>query len=173
MDNLFDFWKAKVPKYNADFSEIFNNLAKKAGGIESGDKRSIIGKSFETFYELYIYAFFLGVYSDERQPIPDSAKKIDFGYQIFKWGSKNNNSKRDDFVVIQKYIFSALIADSEIDFISLDKGEIDLEDVAKDLIKIMEEYTNGGLTLISDKLKDNPLSFASSTSYLDIIKKFK
>lgn len=172
MHNLFDSWRNLTPNYDAKFSEIFNNLAKKAGGVESGEKRSKQGKSFETNYELYIYAFFLGLYSGEKLPIPETSKKINFGYQIHKWGSKSS-LKRKSFTDIQKYIFSALIAESEIDFIALDKGEITPDQAIHFLNISMEEFTNYGLTLINDKLNESPLSFTNTTSFLDFISSIK
>ena len=33
----------------------------------------------------------------------------------------------------------------------------------------MEAYTNGGLTLILEKLQDNPAYFLNPTSFLDMI----
>src|SRR5439155_14225109 len=102
-------------------------------------------------YELYIYAFFLGLYNDEFIPISEGDKKVDFSHHIQFWGSKTTVSSRKDFTYLQEYMFTALIAKSEIDLIALEKGEIIEDEVIKDLIKIMEGYTNGGLMLIKEK----------------------
>jgi hypothetical protein len=39
----------------------------------------------------------------------------------------------------------------------------------KDLINTMESFTNGGLTLIQEKIEDNPNFFLQPTAFLDFI----
>jgi hypothetical protein len=63
----------------------------------------------------------------------------------------------------------ALVAKTELNLIDLEKGEIDEEDIVKELIQTMESYTNGGLTIIKEKLEDNPNYFLQSTSFLNMI----
>ena len=93
MNNLFDKWKTKIPKYNEEFREtLFDSLTKKFGGSERN--KIDLGKHFSNNYELYIYAFFLGLYSDEYLPIPETAKKVDFSHHIQHWGSKGTQIGR-------------------------------------------------------------------------------
>ena len=171
MDNLFDKWKTKIPKYSVKHKDLFNSLSQKFGA--EGEKKINLGKHFSTNYELYMYAFFLGLYNDEFAPIPDTEKKTDFSHHIQYWGSKTTVSVRKDFTKLQEYIFAALIAKSNIDFIALDKGEITEDEVVKELIATMEAYTHGGLTLIKEKLEDNSSYFLNPTSFLDMIVKSK
>ena len=167
MDNLFDKWKTRIPKYSEEFKELFASLSEKYGA--EGEKKISLGKHFSTNYELYMYAFFLGLYSDEFLPIPDGAKKVDFSHHIQFWGSKTTVSTRKDFSEIQKYMFSAVIAKTDLDLIALEKGEISEEDAVRELIKTLEAYTNGGLTLIKEKTEENPNYFLQPTSFLDMI----
>ena len=53
------------------------------------------------------------------------------------------------FLIFKKYFVAG--NKSNIDFLSLERGELETSDVVKDLIKVMEEYTNGGLTIIQEK----------------------
>lgn len=168
MDNLFDKWKTKIPKYNAEFqSTLFDSLSKKGGGSEK--TKVNLGKHFSNNYELYMYAFFLGLYNNELVPIPEKAKREDFNHAIQHWGSKSNRLDRKDFTVLQEFMYSAVIAKTDIDLILLEKGEITEDEVVKALIQTMEGYTNGGLNLIKEKMEENSNFFLQPTSFLNMI----
>lgn len=172
MENLFDKWKTKIPKFSLEFKEtLFKSLSEKYGA--EGDKKVSLGKHFSTNYELYTYAFFLGLYKNEHSPIPANVKKDDFSHHIMAWGSKSTSPGRKDFTKLQEYIFASLIAKSNIDFLALDKGEITEDEVVKELIATMEAYTHGGLTLIKERLEDDSSYFLNPTSFLDLIVKSK
>jgi len=168
MKNLFDKWKEKRPKYDIIFREpLFDKLTKKGGGSEQSKEDR--GKQFANNYELYMYAFFLGLYNKEFSPIPTESKKVDFSYEIQLWGSKTNVLGRKDFTKVQENMFIALLAKTDIDIVALEKGELDEDDAVKALIKTMESYTNGGLILIKEKLEENPNYFLQPTSFLNMI----
>jgi hypothetical protein len=167
MNNLFDKWKTRIPKYSEVHKDLFNSLSQKFGA--EGEKKINLGKHFSTNYELYMYAFFLGLYNNEFVPIPDKEKKTDFSHHIQHWGSKTTISTRNDFTNLQENMFIALVAKTDIDFIALEKGEIKEDDVVKSLIQTMESYTNGGLILIREKTEDNPNYFLQPTSFLNMI----
>lgn len=167
MENLFDKWKTKIPKYSRVHEDLFASLSQKFGA--EGEKKVNLGKHFSTNYELYMYAFFLGLYNDEFDPIPKDEKKDDFSHHIQYWGSKTTVSTRKDFTNIQENIFIALVAKTDLDLIALEKGEIEEDDAVKLLIKTMESYANGGLILIKEKLEENPNYFLQPTSFLDMI----
>lgn len=166
MESLFNKWKTKIPKYSEIHKELFNSLSQKFGA--EGEKKLNLGKHFSTNYELYIYAFFLGLYNEEFIPIPEKEKRVDFSHHIQFWGSKST-SIRKDFTILQEYIFMALVAKTDIDLIALDKGELSEEDAIKMLINTMESYTNGGLTLIREKIDQNSNYFLQNTSFLNMI----
>ena len=168
MENLFDKWKTRIPKYDEEFREpLFDSLSKKFGGSEK--MKIDLGKHFSNNYELYMYAFFLGLYNDEFLPIPENAKKVDFSHHIQYWGSKGNRLDRKDFTLLQEYIFAALVAKTDFDFMALEKGEITEDDAVKALIHTMEAYTNGGLTLIKERLEENSNLFLQPTAFLNMI----
>lgn len=76
---------------------------------------------------------------------------------------------RKDFTSLQENIFIALVAKTDIDILALEKGEIEEDEVVKQLIHTMESYTNGGLILIKEKIEENPNYFLQPTSFLDMI----
>lgn len=167
MNNLFEKWKTRIPKYSEEHIDLFNSLSQKYGA--EGEKKINLGKHFSTNYELYIYAFFLGLYNNEFVPIPDGVRKLDFSHHIQHWGSKTTISTRKDFTSLQENIFIALIAKTDIDLIALEKGELSEDDAVKMLIKTMESYTNGGLILIKEKMEEYPNYFFQLTSFLNLI----
>lgn len=167
MDNLFDKWKTKIPKYSEFHKDLFNSLSQKFGA--EGEKKINLGKHFSTNYELYMYAFFLGLYNDEYEPIPENEKKTDFSHHIQHWGSKTTISTRNDFTNLQENIFLALIAKTDVDLIALEKGDVKEDEIVKELIHTMESYTNGGLILIKEKIEGNPNYFLQTTSFLNMI----
>lgn len=167
MKNLFEKWKTRIPKYSETHNDLFTSLSQKFGA--EGEKKINLGKHFSTNYELYTYAFFLGLYNNEFAPIPDGEKKTDFSHHIQHWGSKTTVSTRKDFTNLQENIFIALLARTDIDLVALEKGDLDEDDAVKLLIKTMESYTNGGLILIKEKLEENPNYFLQPTSFLDFI----
>jgi len=170
MESLFNRWKTKIPSYSEIHKDLFNSLSSKGGS--EGEKRVSLGKHFSTNYELYVYAFYLGLYNDEFVPIGKQEKKVDFSYAITYWGSKSN-SLRKDFTQIQEYIFIASFAKSNISIIDLDKGISKEEDIVRELIYTLESFTNGGLILIKEELDRNTNYFLQPSSFLQKILKTK
>ena len=162
MKYLKSIWAERIPSYNKEYQPIFEKLANK--GNEGGDNEERAretGKIFSTQYEMYSYAFFLGLYSNKQQ---ENDNKINFGHKISEWGKKNRKSGRESFLEIQDFIFIALITKSDINFIELERS-LDENETKKAifiLTDIMESYTNGGLQLIKEKLEINENYFISS-----------
>jgi hypothetical protein len=167
MESIFEKWKTRIPKYSEVHKDLFASLSNKFGA--EGEKKIYLGKHFSTNYELYIYAFFFGLYKNEFTPIPEGEKKTNFSHHIQHWGSKTTISTRKDFTNLQENIFIALLAKTDIDILALEKGEIEEDDAVKMLINSMESYTNGGLILIKEKLEENPNYFLQPTSFLNMI----
>lgn len=166
MESLFEKWKTRVPNYSVNHKELFRSLSEKFGA--EGEKKTNLGKHFSTNYELYMYAFFLGLYENEYTPITE--KKMNFSHHIQYWGSKSS-ALRADFTNLQEFMFMAVLSKTDIDLIALEKGELSEEEAVKQLITTLESYTNGGLNLIQDKINDNPNHFLNPTSFLDMVLK--
>lgn len=162
MDNLFEAWRtARPPYYDQKYKDILMREFADYGA------RTQDIKAFETAYEFYIYAFFVGLYNNEKKPI--SVKENSYGHKIEFWGNKSNKRERKDFSIIQKYIFTALVVKTDIDFIALDKGEITEESAVSKLMETMEMYTNGGMGLIREKFEDDEPFFYTPTGFLNYL----
>ena len=97
----------------------------------------------------------MGIYSNTDKPT--SEKPCDFGHPIENWGKKSS-SERADFRQIQEYMFGLLILKSDLDFVALELEEDEsvISKAVTSLLKIMEAYTNGGLSVIRDRVNDDP-----------------
>jgi hypothetical protein len=164
MKNLLDLWKENIPNYAESFRILFESFAKK--GSLGGDQKAL-GRHFDTNYEFYIFAFFYGLYSNEFIEL-SNVKKANFGQAIKFWGNKSS-PLRKEFSHLQNIIFAALIAKADCDLLSLEKGEIEAAEVVKKLMYTFEGYTNGGLTLIDEKMKETPNFFLQSPAFLNMI----
>ncbi|KAA6336921.1 hypothetical protein EZS27_014963 [termite gut metagenome] len=160
MKYLKSIWAERIPNYSSNYQQIFDKLANKGNG-DNEERAKETGRVFATQYELYIYAFFLGLYSNEQQ---ERTNKVDFGHKISEWGKKNRKTGRESFIEIQDFIFISLITKCDVDFILLERSpnEEAIKIAISQLVDLMESYINGGLQLIKDKLEDDENYFISS-----------
>lgn len=123
MEKLYDIWARRNPQWELRFKdpiiERFTNY--KTGSGESAERR---GKILEEATK-YLFWLFLGLYANRKRPLPsDPTLKHDFGQPIEYWGNvgtKGRSTGRVDYGALRDYMFAALIAKTEIDFIALDK----------------------------------------------------
>lgn len=164
MEELFDRWASQAPKYDKVFNPLFEKLTKKFGGTEEGKEDA--GKIFNSNYELYIYAFFLGLYEKKRTPI--TGEKTDFSHEIKHWGKKGRHAERKDYTILQSYIFMALVANTELDFIELDNAEEpDIKKAVLQLRSEFAEYANTGLMELQEQYESDKLAFNEKRWFLN------
>ena len=107
-----------------------------------------------------------------KELVADKSKRKSFGWAIENWGNIESRSGRKQYSRIREYMFMALVAKTEVDWIALDKGEITSRKVVDLLIDKMEQYANYGFDYIADKLEDNPDHFFKDRAFLNEIIKF-
>ena len=164
MEDLFSDWKVSTPKYDKRFREsLFDTFSKKGGGSERAKKS--LGKHFSNNYELYMFAFFLGLYNKKHIEIPEDSEQVDFSHNIQNWGNKSALGRKD-FTSLQEYMFMALIAKTEIDMVALEKGKISSSSVVKKMRVTMESYTNGGLIMLDNLVNSEKGAFFDPTFFL-------
>ena len=79
---------------------------------------------------------------------------------------------RKAYPKLREFIFTALIAKTDFDFIALDKNLVTARKAVDALMQTMEEYANWGFHFIEDKLIDNPNYFYKETAFLEIFLTF-
>ncbi len=174
MESLFDAWSKKNPEWEKKHAEL---LMEPFTDYGRGTSQYTVsrGKIFGAGYEMFIIGFFIGLYFDKTRKLPDDkSKRKDFGHPIMFWGSQEGKLKlgRTSYKKIQEYMFAALVAKTDIDFISLEKGDTNLNDAANSLKNKMEEYANYGFHYLEDMLEDDPNSLFKDSAFLKIFTSF-
>jgi hypothetical protein len=165
-ENLYDIWAKRNPKFETHFEEKLLRLFTDYG-VGSSDAMSSKGKILGAGYELYIYAFFVGLYANKKRELNGDTKVL--GQSIQFWGNLDSKKFRKAYPRLREYIFTALIAKTDLDLIALEKGDI-TDNQAVDMLKdTMEQYANYGFHAIEEKMKDNPNYFYKNTGFLDMI----
>jgi len=174
MESLFDAWSKKNPEWEKKYEDL---LIEPFTDYRRGTSQYTVsrGKIFGAGYEMFIISFFIGLYFDKTRKLPDDkSKRKDFGHPIMFWGSQEGKLKlgRTSYKKIQEYMFTALVAKTDIDFISLEKGEISVNDAANSLKHKMEEYANYGFHYLEEMLEDDPNSLFKDSAFLKIFTSF-
>jgi len=166
--SLFEEWSKRNPSWEKRYED---SVIKKFTDYGKGESsmREDRGKLFGAGYEIVIIAFFIGLYYNQRKKlIADSAKRKTLGQPIQFWGNIATGKFRKTYPKIRDYMFIALVAKTDIDFIALDKEEITSRKAVDLLMDTMEEYINWGLDYIEDKLLSDSSYFFSPTAFLDV-----
>jgi len=167
MSTIHSEFKNLIPSYPEVFKiSLFERFANVGGANQLTSQSS--GKYFESYYEFYIYAYFMGLYLG--YPTELSGKKTSFRLEIGQWGNKSTKIHRKEFVKIQDYIFMSAFTKAKLDPISIEKGEITQEQVLSTLKTTIENYTNSGLLYIDENVESIKLGI-SQYSFLNLILK--
>ena len=167
-DKLLDIWARRNPKFEKKFEQSVMRVISDYG-IGASEHANAKGKVLGAGYEPYIMAFFIGLYSNKRLPLSDDSDETKvLGQPIQYWGNLDSKKFRKAYSKLRTYIFVALVAKTDIDWIALDNGDIKVSSVAASLLETMEEYANYGFTVLEDKLKEDKGFFFSHRSFLDI-----
>ena len=164
-EKLIDMWGRRNPKFEKKYEKPVMRAISDYG-VGASENTSAKGKVFGSGYELYIMAFFIGLYAGKKLPLSEDTKVL--GQNLVFWGTAEARKGRKAYPALRSYIFMALVAKTDIDWIALDKGEIKPSTVVSQLITTMEEYANYGFSVMEDKLKEDKGYFFSHRSFLDM-----
>ena len=172
MESIYELWGKRNPewekRYQTSIMDVFTDYGK---GVNQ--YQDVRGKIFGAGYEIYILAFFIGLYYNQTKPlVEDKAKRKVLGQAIMYWGNVENRLGRNSYAKIREYIFAALVAKTDIDWIALDKGDITPRSVVDQLIDKMEQYANFGFDYIQEKLEDDPNHFFKESAFLRVFTSF-
>lgn len=163
--SLIDIWGRRNPKFERKYEDSVMRALSEYG-VKANQMTSSRAKIFGNGYEPYIIAFFIGLYSNKKLPLSDDTKVL--GYPIQNWGNVESRNLRKAYPELRNYIFISLVARTDIDWIALDKGDIEASTVISSLVKTMEEYANYGFSMMEEKLKKDSGYFYSHRAFLDL-----
>lgn len=167
-EKLIDIWGRRNPRFEKKFEQSVMRVISDYGIGASGNTGAK-GKILGAGYEPYIMAFFIGLYANKRIPLSEDANDIKgLGQPLMYWGNLDSKKFRKAYSGLRSYIFIALVAKTEIDWIALDKGDIKVNTVITSLVETMEEYANYGFSVMEEKLKEDAGFFFSHRAFLDI-----
>jgi len=145
----------KRPRYQGSKRDVLDILAKKGG-------RKGEFLLFGPYYEIFMYAFFIGYNRKERLPLTDGSRKVDF-LKIGEWKP----------IGIVDYLFMLIFSDKGIikyEWEQLEEIEEDkIDDVISNIITAIEEYANAGLSYLSNKIKNDKNEFTDPFVFVNIL----
>lgn len=165
---IFDIWGRRTPRFEKKYEQSVLRVISDYG-IGASENTEAKGKILGAGYEAYIMAFFIGLYSEKKLPLSDDSDDLKvLGQPLDKWGNLDSKKFRKAYPKLRGYIFDALVAKTDIDWISLDKGTSKASAVVTKLISTMEEYANYGFSVMEEKIKDDKSYFFSQRAFLDL-----
>ena len=171
-EKLYDIWARRNPSWEKRYEDsVIKAFTDSGKGVTS--LGSAKGKLFGAGYEIFIIAYFIGLYNDQRRKLIDDSTRIKtFGQPIQFWGNIDSVKGRKAYPKLREFIFTSLVAKTDFDFIALDKGLFSNKKAVDALVTTMEEYANWGFHYIEDKLMDNPNYFYRETAFLEVFLSF-
>lgn len=169
-EKIIDIWGRRNPRFEKKYEQSVIRVLSDYG-IGASENTDAKGKILGAGYEPYIIAFFIGLYTNKRLPLsdnPEDIKEKGVGQPLQYWGNLDSKKNRKAYSGLRSYIFIALVAKTDIDWIALDKGDIKVNTVVSSLVETMEEYANYGFSVMEEKLKEDAGYFFSHRAFLDI-----
>ena len=167
-EKLIDLWGRRNPRFEKRYEQSVIRVISDYGvgaSVNTGAKGKILGAG----YEPYIMAFFIGLYANKRIPLSEDANELKgLGQPLQYWGNLDSKKFRKAYPNLRSYIFIALVAKTDIEWIALDKGQIEPGVVVTALVNTMEEYANYGFSVMEEKLMEDKGYFFSNRAFLDI-----
>jgi hypothetical protein len=153
------------PKYLAEFRPLFEKFCKRNARdtTELGSAYDR-GTFFGNYYQLYLYAALIGLKHQRRKELPRGSDKKEFGVALGTWNPQP----------IRRFLIAAAITKADIEWNALELLPEDQEnkiDAAITTVRaIIEEYANGGLEIIAEKLEKMPSFFDYDKAFVDMIR---
>lgn len=148
----------KEPKFSKKYEYLFERFSRKWGGSEQ-DRRDRV-KVFAKNYELYIYAFFLGLRKHKQIKLESHEKSSSNVMAIRDWKPE----------ALRNYLIACTLAEDGTGFRDYDfMQEEDLDKKSIELREIIEAYSNGGLAILEEEFKQDKAYFDTPFSFTELV----
>lgn len=155
-----NYLKDRRPNYSLSRVRLIERFANK--GKSKSDY-----VQFGPIYQLFMYAVMLGFHRKERIPLPASPSERTEFISIDRWQPEG----------LVHYLLMLLLAEKStqdeigLDYMAMEDQEDDeIKDKFKHLVRIMEEYANGGFGILSDRFDSNPDFFIDPFAFPSLLK---
>lgn len=148
---------SKRPRYANIYKDLIASLANKGN-------RKTEYIQFGPIYQIYIYAFFIGIHRNERLSLPSRESTTDF-LELGKW-------KPDSLVyfilmtLFSRYSELGISTWNELE----DMEETDIDLFVRTLVKTIEEYANAGFSYLQSRFDEDRNVFNETYVFADILK---
>ncbi len=150
------FGKLK-PGYLPEFKGFIENHSQFGGG--AADEKYVKAKSFSSVYEFYIYAFFIGLYKNERFDFSLEDKLTTF-WELENWKPKE----------LVDTLLACAIAESNFDMVEIEHMEENLYFEQTKLIqREIEAYANGGLKYLQKEFIEDPELYEDDMYFIKLL----
>ena len=160
MDTIVSALLKKEPQFPSEFEYLFEKYCRKGGGSE--EERLNKAMVFRNYYELYMYAFFLGIRKKKaikwvNRNKQKSSTKV--------WNVENWKPKQ-----LRDYLVCCVLAEANIplrDYDLMEEKEIAVK--SSELMAIIEEYTYGGLSVLDGRFKRDQKYFDETFAFTEYV----
>ena len=145
------------PGYLPHFKSMFKKYVQFGGGADS--QRYVKGRYFSNVYEMYTFAFFLGLKKEKPFEITDDDTLVKF-WEIENWKPRE----------ITDHLVASSIARTDIDLFSLQ--DLDDRELTAEIGKLkntIEKYANGGLKIIEVSIEEDPDKAEQDTFFIEML----
>lgn len=158
METVIKKFKIKEPRFAERYEHLFARYSRKWGGSEQDrlDKVKVFAKN----YELYMYAFFLGL-KNKKAILLSSAEK-----------SKSNVMRIEDWQPkeLRDYLVACTLVEDGTPFRDYDfMPEKEMDQKSAELKEIVEGYANGGLSILQEKFEADKKSLDEPFAFTEIV----
>ncbi len=158
METIVSKLMIKEPRFAKRFEHLFERFSRKWGGSEQ-ERRDRV-KVFAKNYELYMYAFFLGLRKHKTVKLESHEKSKSNVMAIRDWKPE----------ALRDYLVACTLAEDGTPFREYDfMTEADLDKKSIELREIVEAYTNVGLAILEEEFKQDKAYFDKAFAFTEFV----